>query len=151
MKQIHKTKTLFVVFLGIMTVLTSAQASLPIEVSRLYGGSEMMTGQIRLKVPNIAEEGSMINVGIQEVTPLPGGQYIKEVAFYSDIRKQEPIARFRLGENTVVDGLKLKVRLRDSSRLYAVARLNSGKLLMAEKFVKVTIGGCGGPGGKVGE
>lgn len=150
MKQMITRNALLMVILGLMSA-SVVQAKLPDEINRLYGGKNMVMGQILLKVPSIAEEGSMVNIGVKEIKPLARGEYVQEIAFYSDFRKQKPIARFRLGAQTLVDGLKLKVRLRDSSKLYAVARLNTGKLLAAEKFVKVTIGGCGGSGGQLPE
>ena len=150
MKVINKTNASLMVFYCAL-ITSVVQAKLPEEVSRIYGGKTMLPEQIGLKTPSIAEEGSMVNIGIRELKPLARGEYIQEIAFFSDFRKQDPIARFRLGESTIVDGLKLKVRLRDSGKLYAVATLNNGKLFVAEKFVKVTIGGCGGTVGSVNE
>ena len=44
------------------------------------------------------------------------------------------------------NALKTRVRLRESSNIYAVAVLSNGDIVAGERFVKVTIGGCGGGG-----
>jgi sulfur-oxidizing protein SoxY len=37
-----------------------------------------------------------------------------------------------------------RVKMAQSSNVYAVAMMNDGKVLYAQKEIKVTLGGCGG-------
>ena len=46
--------------------------------------------------------------------------------------------------DSVEPNFSTRVKMGQSSNVYAVALMNDGKVLFAQKEVKVTLGGCGG-------
>ena len=46
--------------------------------------------------------------------------------------------------DAVEANITTRVKMGQSSNVYAVAVMNDGKVLYAQKEVKVTLGGCGG-------
>jgi sulfur-oxidizing protein SoxY len=46
--------------------------------------------------------------------------------------------------DAVEANISTRVKMGQSSDVYAVAMMNDGKILFAKKEVKVTLGGCGG-------
>ena len=133
----------------ILVILSShgfaAQNQMPKCISNQYGGAQIPADRINLIAPDIAEDGSVVSVGIEKITAVPEGNYVKEVSFFNEFR-QEPVARFVLSKNMLSENLKTRIRLRESSHLYAVARLDNGELIGGKSYIKVTIGGCGGGG-----
>ena len=122
-----------------------AQAAIPGCITSQYGVSQIETNNISIKAPTIAEQGSVISIGVNEISNLPSDVYVTELSFYNEFRK-EPVAKFTLGKQTRGDSINTRFRLPESSNIYAVAVLSDGRVIGGEKHVKVTIGGCGGGG-----
>ena len=139
----------YIISFIILSVLTSlsyaTQNQLPVCISKHYGGTTIASDQISLIAPDIAEDGSVVSIGIDKIKPLPKDTFIQEVSFYNEFR-DEPLATFFLSKQMRGENLKTRIRLRESSNLYAVAKLDNGQLMGGKSFIKVTIGGCGGGG-----
>ncbi len=141
---------LSVVILSMLSSLSYAtQNQLPVCVSKHYGGATIAANDIDMIAPDIAENGAVVGVGIDQIKSIPKGRFVQEVSFYNEFR-EEPVAKFFLSEQMLSTNLKTRIRLRESSNLYAVAKLDNGQLLGGKSFIKVTIGGCGGGGGSAG-
>lgn len=137
---------LSIVILSVLSSVTyAAQNKLPACVSKHYGGTEISSNGIDLIAPDIAEDGAVVSIGIDKIKSLPKGSFVQEISFYNEFR-EEPVATFFLSRQMRSNNLKTRIRLRESSNLYAVARLNNGQLMGGKSFIKVTNGGCGGDG-----
>lgn len=138
--------TLSIILLITATFISNtALAVLPDCIVKQYGNQPILENAIVLDTPDIAENGAVVSVGIKMTTNLHDEYAVREVSFFNEFRK-EPVAHFLLGKNTRSTGLKTRMRLRDSSHIYAVARLDNGDLISGESYIKVTIEGCGGGG-----
>lgn len=122
----------------------NVQAGLPDAIKAKYS-SEVIEGRISLKAPELAENGTVVPVSIKNVD-VPGNANVKEIAFYSSNNTQCPIATYQLTPAMYSEGIGTRIKLASTTNLYAVARLDNGQVLSGERKVKVTIGGCGGPG-----
>ena len=135
----------FIILYAFAGATFAAPKTLPACISNNYGNNTISADRVKLNAPDIAEDGSVVGIGVRKIEGLKAGEFVKELSFYNEFRK-EPIATFILSKNTKSDNLKTRFRLRESSNIYAVARLNSGELIGGQSYVKVTIGGCGGGG-----
>jgi predicted secreted protein len=54
--------------------------------------------------------------------------------------------RMQIRREAMAQGAKVatRVKMRQSSNVFAVAMMADGKVLFAQKEIKVTLGGCGG-------
>lgn len=141
-KQLPGLGLIFLIGLGIPV---GALAAVPNCIAKHYPGKTIQDKRINVKAPDIAEDGSVVSIGIESIKNMPDNTQIREVSFYNEFRDQ-PVARFAFGGNVKGDSIKTRVRLRESSHFYAVATLSNGDILAGRRFVKVTIGGCGGGG-----
>ncbi len=135
----------FMIFSIFAGTAVAAQKTLPGCISKNYGNKSISANRIILSTPDIAEDGSVVGVGIRSIEGLKKGEFVKELSFYNEFRK-EPIATFTFSQNTKSTNLKTRFRLRESSNIYAVAKLDSGEIIGGQSYIKVTIGGCGGGG-----
>ena len=80
-------------------------------------------------------------------------QYVCVTWFERDrqnVRLETPRGRviFDLWDDDVTDAIEAnistRVKMGQSSDVFAVAMMNDGKVLFARKEIKVTLGGCGG-------
>jgi sulfur-oxidizing protein SoxY len=88
--------------------------------------------------PDIAENGAVVPVGAS--TALAG---VKSLLVL--VEKNPSVLAARFDVTDAVDAnISTRVKMGQSSDVYAVAMMNDGKVLFAKKEVKVTLGGCGG-------
>jgi sulfur-oxidizing protein SoxY len=107
-------------------------------VKALGGNAPMESKDITVTGPDIAENGSVVPVGAS--TELPG---VKRLLILVEKNPAMMAAMFELTD-AVDANVSTRVKMGQSSNVYAVAMMNDGKMLFALKEVKVTLGGCGG-------
>ena len=88
--------------------------------------------------PDIAENGAVVPVGVS--TTLPG---VKKLMLL--VEKNPSVLASMFEVTDAVDAsLTTRVKMGQSSNVFAVAMMSDGKVLFAVKEIKVTLGGCGG-------
>ncbi|MFO1285612.1 MAG: thiosulfate oxidation carrier protein SoxY [Rubrivivax sp.] len=93
---------------------------------------------VTLTGPDIAENGAVVPVGC--ATTLPG---VKRLALLVEKNPNILAAVFDVTDS-VEPNFNTRVKMGQSSNVYAVALMNDGRALYAVKEIKVTLGGCGG-------
>jgi sulfur-oxidizing protein SoxY len=93
---------------------------------------------IVLTAPDIAENGAVVPIAAS--TALPG---VKRIAFLVDKNPTTLAGVFDFTE-AVETSVATRIKMAQTSNVLAVAILGDGKVLFAQKEVKVTLGGCGG-------
>ena len=107
-------------------------------VKALGGGAPVESKDVTITGPDIAENGAVVPVGVS--TALPG---VKRLALLVEKNPNVLAAVFDVTD-AVDTSFSTRVKMGQSSNVYAVALMNDGKVLFAQKEVKVTLGGCGG-------
>lgn len=93
---------------------------------------------IALTGPDIAENGAVVPVGA--ATALPG---VKRMLLLVEKNPSMLTAVFDVTD-AIEANFSTRVKMGQTSNVYAVALMNDGKVLFAQKEIKVTLGGCGG-------
>jgi sulfur-oxidizing protein SoxY len=109
------------------------------ELVKLLGGSAPIESKdVTLTAPDIAENGAVVPVAV--ATTLPGAKRLMVL-----VEKNPNVlsALFDVSDS-VEASFSTRVKMGQSSNVYAVALMGDGKVLFAQKEVKVTLGGCGG-------
>lgn len=109
------------------------------EAMKALGASAPVESKdVTLTAPDIAENGAVVPVGASTV--LPGAKRLLLLV------EKNPAALAALFEvsDLVEANISTRVKMGQTSDVYAVAMMNDGKVLFARKEVKVTLGGCGG-------
>ena len=107
-------------------------------VKALGGGAPVESRDITVTGPDIAENGAVVPVGCS--TTLPG---VKRMMLM--VEKNPSVLASVFDVTDAVDAsLTTRVKMGQSSNVFAVAMMGDGKVLYAVKEIKVTLGGCGG-------
>jgi sulfur-oxidizing protein SoxY len=93
---------------------------------------------ITFTAPDIAENGAVVPIGAS--TTLAG---VKRIAFLVE-KNPTTLAGVFDFTDAVETSVKTRIKMGQTSNVLAVAILGDGKVLYAQKEVKVTLGGCGG-------
>ena len=107
-------------------------------VKGLGGGAPALSKDVTITGPDIAENGAVVPVGAS--TTLAG---VKRLALMVEKNPNALAAVFDVSD-AVEANLATRVKMGQSSNVFAIAIMGDGKVFFAQKEVKVTLGGCGG-------
>lgn len=94
--------------------------------------------EVSVTGPDIAENGAVVPIGA--ATTLTG---VKRLLIM--VEKNPAILSAMFDVSDAIDSnFTTRVKMGQSSNVYAVALMNDGKAFFAQREVKVTLGGCGG-------
>lgn len=104
----------------------------------LGAGAPVESKDVTITGPDIAENGSVVPISV--ATTLTG---VKSMLIMVEKNPATLTAMFNVTDS-VEPAFSARVKMGQSSDVFAVALMNDGKVLFAKKEVKVTLGGCGG-------
>ncbi len=107
-------------------------------VKALGGSAPVQSKDVSVTGPDIAENGAVVPVGA--ASTLPG---VKRLLILVEKNPSVMAAMFEISD-AIEASVSTRVKMGQSSNVYAVAMMADGKMLFAQKEVKVTLGGCGG-------
>jgi sulfur-oxidizing protein SoxY len=107
-------------------------------VKALGGGAPAESKDVTITGPDIAENGAVVPVGAS--SSLPG---VKRLLLLVEKNPSALAASFDITDK-IDANISTRVKMGQSSNVYAVAMMADGKVLFAQKEIKVTLGGCGG-------
>jgi len=113
-------------------------------ISKLTGGKSMTEGKISLDVPQIAENGNTVPIGVSVESPMTGDNYVKAVHLFADGNPAADVVSLHFTPMSGKAEAATRMRLAGTQNVIAVAEMSDGSVFRAAKEVKVTIGGCGG-------
>lgn len=113
-------------------------------ISAFADGATPAEGKITLTTPEIAENGNTVPVSFEVESDMTAESYVQDVLVLADGNPNPGVATFHFTPLSGVAAAATRVRLAKTQNLIVVAKMNDGKTYMAQKTVKVTIGGCGG-------
>jgi sulfur-oxidizing protein SoxY len=135
--------------LGVLPGLAQAQAAgyngaafnaktLAEVMKSLGAGTPAESKDVTLTGPDIAENGAVVPIGA--ASALPG---VKRLLILVEKNPSMLAAMFDITD-AIDANVSTRVKMGQSSNVFAVAMMGDGKVLFAQKEVKVTLGGCGG-------
>lgn len=107
-------------------------------------GATPSAEMITLKMPEIAENGNVVSVTLDASAAETAGKTVTALHIYATENPWPYVASFRLSPLSGKALITTRMRLARSQKVIALGELADGSFLLAETFVKVTIGGCGG-------
>ncbi|OOZ37500.1 thiosulfate oxidation carrier protein SoxY [Solemya velesiana gill symbiont] len=109
-------------------------------LSALYGtGDTTESGDIKIKAPDIAENGAVVPITVTVSTDMAG---VESISIIAANNPAPLVASFNMGEGAM-GFVSTRIKMGKTGDVIAVVK-SGGKLQSNRKEVKVTIGGCGG-------
>ena len=136
--------------IGGLTVLAAGQrswatpADATAEIARFTGGKTAEPGKIALELPEIAENGNSITLSFDIDHPMAPERHVTDVFVVADSNPSPRVATFRFTPMSGRATAATRIRLAGTQAVTVLAKTSDGKLFMAQRQVKVTVGGCGG-------
>jgi sulfur-oxidizing protein SoxY len=106
---------------------------------KAFGGNPPAESKdITLTAPDIAENGAVVPVAV--ATTLPG---VRRMLILVEKNPNALSAAFDVNDS-IEANFSTRLKMGESSNVFGVAMLADGRVVFAQKDVKVTLGGCGG-------
>ncbi len=104
-------------------------------IKAIFGSDKVEEGKIKLKAPDIAENGAVVPVTFQ-------ADGAKKIVLMQTADPEAVVAIFDVPERGIPN-YSVRIKMQQTGHVVVVAEID-GKLYKADKVVKVTVGGCGG-------
>ncbi len=107
-----------------------------------FGEAPILPGKVVLELPQLAENGTVVPLNVR-VEGLAAGQRVTSIHVFAEANPLPEVVQFYFGPRAAAPQVGTRIRLADSQKVVAVARLADGSLWSATAQVIVTVGGCG--------
>ncbi len=113
-------------------------------IAKFTGGAATAPGPIKIDLPEIAENGNTVPLGIVVDSPMTADDHVSDILVVAPANPQPRIVTFHLTPMSGRADVATRIRLAATEDVVVIAKTSKGQFLTAQKTVKVTVGGCGG-------
>ncbi|HIP03364.1 MAG TPA: thiosulfate oxidation carrier protein SoxY [Campylobacterales bacterium] len=113
-------------------------------VNTITGGkTPKVSKKVKLKVPEIAENGAVVPVTVTVNSPMTESNYVKAIHILTGKNSNARTIDVYLTPANGKAMFATRIKLGGTQEVIALVELSNGEFLISSQSVKVTIGGCG--------
>jgi len=113
-------------------------------INAITGGKAPKVSKlIKLKVPEIAENGAVVPVTVEVESPMTDSDYVKSIHILAGKNANARCIDVSLTPANGKAMISTRIKLGGTQEVTALVSLSNGDFIMASQSIKVTIGGCG--------
>jgi sulfur-oxidizing protein SoxY len=120
----------------------ATDAAMDKAIRELIGEAPLEQGRVKLELPSIVENGNAVPLTVSVESPMSEADHVASVHIFNQKNPQPYVAAFHLGPRAGKARISTRIRLADSQRLTAIARLNNGSFWSDTADVIVTLAAC---------
>ena len=133
--------------LGAIPIVTvqpaeATPAMLASAIRNVTGGAEVKTGKVKLDIPPLVENGNTVPMTVSVDSPMAPEDHVASIHVFNEKNPQPNIGNFYLGPHAGRPQVSTRVRLADSQKIVAIAKLSDGSFWSASADVVVTLAAC---------
>jgi sulfur-oxidizing protein SoxY len=133
--------------LGAVPIVTlrpaeATPASLASAIRTVTGGAAVKTGKVKLDVPPLVENGNTVPMTVSVANPMAPEDFVKSIHVFNEKNPQPNIGNFYLGPHSGRAQVSTRIRLADSQKVVAIAKLSDGSFWSVSVEVVVTLAAC---------
>ena len=117
-------------------------ATLAAAIRNVVGEAVVRTGKVRLDVPPLVENGNTVPMTVSVTSPMTSDDHVKSIHVFNEKNPQPNVGNFYLGAQAGRAQVSTRIRLADSQKIVAIARLSDGSYWSATVEVVVTLAAC---------
>jgi sulfur-oxidizing protein SoxY len=111
-------------------------------IRTVVGSATVQIGKVKLDVPPLVENGNTVPMNVSVTSPMTANDYVKSIHVFNEKNPQPNIGNFYLGLRSGRAQISTRIRLADSQKIIAIARLSDGSFWSASAEVVVTLAAC---------
>jgi sulfur-oxidizing protein SoxY len=117
-------------------------AMLTAAIRNVVGEAPVRAGKVKLDIPPLVENGNTVPMMVSVASPMTAEDHVKSIHVFNEKNPQPNIGNFHLGPRAGRAQVATRIRLADSQKVVAIARLSDGSFWSATVDVVVTLAAC---------
>src|SRR5215475_3833903 len=122
--------------------LEATPAMLSSAIRNVVGEAPVKAGKVKLDIPPLVENGNTVPMTVSVASPMTADDHVKSIHIFNEKNPQPNIGNFLLGPHAGRAQISTRIRLADSQKVVAIARLSDGSFWSATADVVVTLAAC---------
>ena len=130
--------------ISIVTLRSAAATpeTLASAIRNVAGAAVVRTGKVKLDVPPLVENGNTVPLTVSVSNPMTASDYVKSIHIFNEKNPQPNVGNFYLGPRAGRAQVSTRIRLADSQKIVAIARLSDDSFWSVTAEVVVTLAAC---------
>ncbi|WP_213736475.1 SoxY-related AACIE arm protein [Bradyrhizobium sp. dw_411] len=133
--------------MGVIPIVTvtpaeATPAMLASAIRNVVGTATVQTGKIKIDVPPLVENGNTVPLTVTVTSPMTENDYVKSIHVFNEKNPQPNVGNFYLGPRSGRAQISTRIRLADTQKIVAIARLSDGSFWSVSADVVVTLAAC---------
>jgi len=122
--------------------LNATPAMLNTAIRNVVGEAPVRVGKIKLDIPPLVENGNTVPMTVSVASPMTANDYVKSIHVFNEKNPQPNIGNFHLGPSSGRAQISTRIRLADTQKVVAIARLSDDTFWQAAVDIVVTLAAC---------
>src|SRR6476620_9030461 len=133
--------------LGEVPVLTvrpaeATPAMLTTAIRNVVGEAAVRTGKVKLEIPPLVENGNTVPMTVSVESPMTAESHVKSIHVFNEKNPQPNIGNFHLGPHAGRAQVSTRIRLADTQKVVAIARLSDDTFWQVTTEIVLTLCAC---------
>ena len=111
-------------------------------IKGVVGDAAVHKGKVKLEVPPLVENGNSVTTTVSVESPMTAEDYVKAIHVFNEKNPQPNVIGVRLGPRAGRATFSTRIRLADSQKIIAIAKMSDGSFWSDETDVIVTMAAC---------
>jgi sulfur-oxidizing protein SoxY len=122
--------------------LEATPAMLTAAIRNVVGEAPVRTGKVKLDIPPLVENGNTVPLTVSVASPMTANDYVKSIHVFNEKNPQPNIGNFHLGPSSGRAQVSTRIRLADTQKVVAIARLSDDTFWQVTTEIVVTLAAC---------
>jgi sulfur-oxidizing protein SoxY len=106
------------------------------------GAAVVRSGKVKLEVPPLVENGNTVPMTVSVTSPMTAEDHVQSIHVFVEKNPQPNAGNFVLGLRAGRAQVSTRIRLADSQKIVAVAKMSDGSFWSASVDIVVTLAAC---------
>jgi sulfur-oxidizing protein SoxY len=122
--------------------LEATPAMLNTAIRNVVGEAQIRTGKVKLDIPPLVENGNTVPITVSVASPMTATDYVKSIHVFNEKNPQPNIGNFHLTPASGRAQVSTRIRLADTQKVVAIARLSDDTFWQVTTEIVVTLAAC---------
>ncbi len=122
--------------------LRATPATLNAAIRNVVGEAPVHTGKVTLDIPPLVENGNTVPVTVRVASPMTENDYVKSIHVFNEKNPLPNVGNFYIGPFAGRAQVATRIRLADTQKVVAIARLSDDSFWSVSADVIVTLAAC---------
>jgi sulfur-oxidizing protein SoxY len=116
--------------------------SMAAAIRQVVGEADVRDGKVKIDAPPLVENGNSVSITVSVDSPMTPADHVKSIYVFDEKNPQPNVGNFHFGPRAGRASVATRIRLADTQKIVAIAKLSDGSFWSASADLIVTIAAC---------